>query len=342
MPGMNGTDWSVVSEGVRIQRLSLGLGPLGNLYKVVSEDEAQATLQAWWDSRLRCFDVAPLYGYGIAETRLGRFLAGRERSSFVVSTKVGRPLRQGAEPDPTILVDGEPIFRGTPPGVNPVFDYSEAGIRSCLEASQRRLGLDRIDIVYVHDPDRHLWQALDEAVPVLCRLQQDGLIGAIGVGTGSVATALAFVREAPIQCVMLAGRFTLLEQEALRELLPLCLERHVGVVAVGVLGSGFLADPRPGAHYDYEPTADAALLERARSIARLCSEYGVPLKAAAIQYPATHSAVASVAIGASTEAHAREGLQSYELPIPPDLWRRLEAEGLVGIEASAVKYQTGS
>ena len=318
------------STDVRVDQLALGLVPLGNLYREISDDQAEATLQAWWDRGLRTFDVAPLYGFGLAEERLGRFLRGKSRSEFCISTKVGRPVRAGAPPDPDlIMADGSPQFRGTTPTVNPYHDYSRDGVLRSLEDSLRRLGLDRVDYVHIHDPDDHLAQAIGQAFPVLADLRSQGAIGAIGAGINWSWVALAIAGDCDIDCIMLAGRYSILDQESLPELLPLCERRRITVLVGGVLNSGFLADPRPGAMYQYRPCYDAALIDRAVRIKLVTESHGVPIKAAALQFPLGHPAVGAVVLGAGSPAHAVDLVDMFELSIPDAMWKELIANGLL-------------
>jgi D-threo-aldose 1-dehydrogenase len=312
-----------------IDQLSLGLVPLGNLYKAVSDDQAQAVLQRWWDLGLRAYDVAPVYGFGVAERRLGRFLADKPRDEYFVSTKVGRLLRAGAPPDPALFIEGVPYFHGTPPGINPVFDFSYDGVMRSLEESLERMQVGRVDLVYIHDPDDHIPQALEGAYPAVERMRSDGVVRAIGVGVTTVDTPAVFARQTDIDCVMLAGRYTLLEQPALDELLPLCSERSISVVAGGVLNSGFLGDPRIGAYYDYHPTYDKSLVDRTIRIKEICERHGVPLKAAALQVASFHPAVSSVVIGASSVSHVDECVEMFERRVPVALWQELTTVGLV-------------
>ncbi len=314
-----------------VQRLTLGLGPLGNLYKVVTDSDAHAVLGTWWNAGLRTFDVAPLYGYGIAEERLGRFLTERGETRFVVSTKVGRPLRVSTRVDSSTNKDS--LYSATPPGVSAVFDFSARAVRHSLESSLKRLNLERVNIAYVHDPQEHMRQALGEAAPELAALRDEGLVGAIGVGTASLSAAVRFVREGSIDCLMLAGRYTLLQHDALDELLPLCQARGISVVNASVLNSGFLADPRIGARYEYAPTSNTDLVDRALRIRAVCEIHRVPLLAAAIQFSAAHPAVVSVAVGVGSVAHAVEADAMYRLPIPRSLWDDLRGEGLIRPEA---------
>jgi aryl-alcohol dehydrogenase-like predicted oxidoreductase len=319
---------------VMVDQLMLGLVPLGNLYKVVSDQEAEHVLQAWWDRGLRTFDVAPVYGFGIAEERLGRFLRGRPRDQFVVSTKVGRPVRHGAPDDPELYwPDGTPYFHDTPEGVRPYYDYTRDGMLWGLEQSLRRLGLDRVDYVHMHDPDDHIREAIDVVFPTLAELRASGVIGAIGVGTNWGRVGLPIAEACDIDCVLLAGRYTLVDHEGLEGLLPRCTERGIAVIAGGVFNGGFLADPRIGATFQYRPTEDQALVDRALRIKHACERHGVPIKAAALQFPMGHPAVVSVVVGAGSVEHVAEVVSGFELEIPGALWTELVDEGLLPREA---------
>jgi D-threo-aldose 1-dehydrogenase len=315
---------------VGIDQLLLGLVPLGNLYRAVSEDDAQAVLQAWWDMGLRTYDVAPVYGFGLAEERLGRFLRGRPRESFVVSTKVGRPVRHGAPADPSLfLPDGSPLWVDTPPGVYDYYDYTRDGMLRGYEESLARLGLDRVDYVHMHDPDDHIRAAIEVVFPTLAELRSQGVVGAIGVGTNWGRVGAPIARETDLDCVLVAGRYTLVDHEATEQLLPMCAERGISVIAGGVFNSGFLADPRPGGMFQYRPTSDAALIDRAERIRQVCERHGVPIRAAAVQFPLGHPAVDAVVVGAKSVIHARDVVEQFERPIPDALWRELLADGLL-------------
>lgn len=276
----------------------LGTAPLGGLFSTVGEHEATATVERAWELGVRRFDTAPLYGSGLAETRLGRALQGRPREQFVVSTKVGRLLRPGS-PDP--------IFHGAP-RLRPVFDFSADGVRRSLEESLERLGLERVDVALIHDPEAHMRQALD-AVGSL-------ELTPVGLGTNEVSTALTFVREAPIGTLMLAGRYTLLDRSAELELLPLCAERGVTVLAAGVFNSGILVG---GTTFDYRP-ASTETRARVSALAECCSRYGVPLQAAALQFPLRHPSIAHVVVGARSPAEVEQNLAWLERVIPEELW----------------------
>jgi aryl-alcohol dehydrogenase-like predicted oxidoreductase len=300
------------------QRVPLVFGgaPIGGLYEPVSDAAAAATLEAAWQAGIRAFDTAPHYGVGLSERRLGDFLAGRRRADFVVSTKVGRRLV--AAPGP---VDGAEGFYGTPP-LSRVRDYSRDGIRASLADSLRRLRLDRVDVALIHDPDEFMAQALDQAYPALAELRDEGVVGAIGVGMNSAAPLAWFVSRAELDCVLVAGRYSLLDTSAAAELLPLCADRGVRVLAGGVFNSGILADPRDGAHYDYAP-APAAVLARARRIRDICAVHGVPVAAAALRFTLRHPAVTAAVVGARSPAEITADAAYLSLDVPDELFGEL-------------------
>jgi D-threo-aldose 1-dehydrogenase len=309
------------NTGVTVTRVGCGGAPLGGLFAAVSEEQAQATLTQAWTAGVRYFDTAPLYGYGLSEERLGRFLFGKPRDAFTVSTKVGRvlvPKRGAAKNDGSLA-----SFAGALP-FDALFDFNADGIRRSIEASLKRLQLSHVDIIYLHDPDDFLEQAIREAYPALLRLREEGVVRAIGVGMNQSRPLAKFVRECDLDAVMVAGRYTLLDRSALDDLLPLCLERHVSVIAAGVFNSGILAErePRAGATYDYR-AADTATLARAQTVFEICRSYGVSTRAAAIQFPLAHRAVASVVLGMRTAEEVREDLGALQQPLPPALLRDL-------------------
>ncbi len=316
-----------------ITRLGLGTAPLGGLFAPVTGADARATVERAYAAGLRLFDTAPLYGHGLAEERLGQVLRQEPRDEFVLATKVGRLLRAGAPPDPSQFHEGEPFYKVTSP-LNPVFDFRYDGVMRSVEESLRRLGLDRLDILHIHDPDAHYEEALTGAYPALDRLRREGTIAAAGVGMNQTEMLARFARAADFDCFLVAGRYTLLDQTALRELLPLCLERRIAIIAGGVYNSGILADPRAGATFDYIP-ANAEMLERARRLQAVCRRYGIPLKAAALQFPLGHPAVAAVLIGCRCEAEVEENLRLFRADIPAALWEQLRREGLIPETAPA-------
>src|SRR4051812_28436351 len=263
------------ATSVSVTRLGLGCAPLGNLYREVDDADARATVEGAWDAGVRFFDTAPLYGHGLSEVRLGAALAARasDRADAVVATKVGRVLKTGPP--------GDTIFAGVPP-VRPVFDFSADGVRRSLDDSLARLGLDRVDVLHVHDPDDHEEDASGGAFPALRRLRDEGVVGAIGAGMNQSAMLTRFVRDAGIDCALLAGRYTLLDQSALDDLLPAATSAGVSLICGGVFNSGLLADPRPGAPFDYA-AASPSLVERARNLHAVCRRHDVPAVAAAMQ-----------------------------------------------------------
>ncbi|WP_211269153.1 aldo/keto reductase [Saccharothrix syringae] len=302
-------------RGVALSRLGFGGGPIGNLFTAVSDEDAAGALGAAWDAGVRYFDTAPHYGLGLSERRLGRFLRTRPRAEFAVSTKVGRLLEpfDGGGDD---LANGFAV----PATHRRVWDFGADGVRRSLESSLDRLGLDRVDVVYLHDPDDHWEQAITRGVPALVKLRDEGVVRAIGVGMNQWRMLARFVREADLDVVLLAGRYTLLDRSG-AELLELCAERGVAVVAAGVFNSGLLAAPAAGATYDYR-AAPPGLVERARRVAGVCGRHGVPVPQAAIAFPRRHPAVASVLVGVRSAEEVRAN--AAEVDVPPALWEELD------------------
>lgn len=317
-------------RGVTITRLGLGTAPLGGLFTPVSEDAAAATVDAAWEAGLRLFDTAPLYGYGTAERRLGRALARRPRDEVAVTTKVGRLLREPRagdswDVDTSQEFGGEPFYKDTGPAI-PVFDFSYDGVLRSLEESLTRLELDRVDLVHIHDAESHVEQAITGAYPALARLRDEGVIGAVGLAIDFCEPAVEILRAVDLDCVLIAGRWTLLDHRAAEALLPLAEDRGVAIIAAGVFNSGLLADPAaPGATFDYVPSSPE-MTARARAMASVCARYDVPLKAAALQFPHRHPAVATVLTGARTPDEITENERLFSLPLPAELWADLAAE----------------
>jgi D-threo-aldose 1-dehydrogenase len=312
---------------VAVTRLGLGTAPLAGLFRVAEDAQAIEAVEQAYALGLRYFDTAPLYGYGLAEQRLGRALGRTPRKAVVVSTKVGRLLRSDAPPDLSQYHDGEPFFKGTPP-VNPVFDFSYDGVMQSLEESLQRLQFNRVDILYIHDPDAHHQEALEGAYKALAQLRSAGTVGAIGVGMNAWEPLVRFAQEADFDCFMVAGRYTLLDQGALHELLPLCQRRGISVVAAGVFNSGILADPHTKARFNYVP-APPALVARALRLEAVCQRWGVSLKAVAVQFPFGHPAVATVVVGCRSAVDIKEIEALCRLPIPAGLWEEMVAQGLL-------------
>ncbi len=308
-----------------VTHFGLGTAPLAGLYEAVPEDQALAVISRAWDAGIRHFDTAPLYGFGLAEMRLGKALRDKPREEFVLATKVGRLLRADAPADP-----GQ-NFRGTPP-VNPVFDFTYDGVMRSVDESLERLQLERIDILHIHDPDNHYDAAIHGAYKALDRLRSEGVIQAVGAGMNQAQMLARFAREGDFDCFLLAGRYTLLDQVALDQLLPICVERGIAIIAAGVYNSGILADPKPGARYNYT-AAPQPLLERARKIRVVCDRHGVPLKAAALQFPLGHPSVSCVVVGCRSVEHLDESIRMFEVDIPPALWQELKAKRLLRDDA---------
>ncbi|YCI00890.1 aldo/keto reductase [Arthrobacter sp. D2-10] len=307
--------------------LGFGAAGIGNLYREVPDEVAWETLEAAWDGGIRYFDTAPHYGLGLSERRLGEFLRTKPREEFLVSTKVGRLLRPnnrfiGQSDDEGFAVPARTTRRWAP---------DEVGVRASVEESLDRMGLDSVDILYLHDPDVYdLDEGIRTALPALEKLRREGMARAIGVGANSADALLACVENADLDLIMLAGRYTLLEQPALNGLLPVCTRRGVGVVNVGVFNSGLLASHsvRDDAHYNYRP-APRPVIDRARRLADVCREYDVELPSAAIQFSLRHPAVRTVVVGARTRDQIRQNMAHMATEIPDQLWEALMSEGLV-------------
>ena len=324
--------------GLRVTRLGFGSATIGGLFRDVPEPEAVDTVRHAEAVGVRYFDSAPLYGYGAAERRVGAALASIPRDSFVLSTKVGRLIVPRDQITADMDVDHQRIdeqddyYYRSENAVGPVFDYSRDGVLRSLEASLARLGLDRIDILYLHDPDHHWEQAISGAYPALEQLRAEGVVRAIGVGMNQVPMLTRFAREADFDVLLAANRYTLLGQEASVELFPVCQARGIAVVVGGVFNSGVLADPRPGSRFGYLP-ADRVVMDRVHRIRQVCERHGVPLRAAAIQFALAHPAVTSMLAGVRTSAQLDDYPDLMRLSIPPGLWADLKREGLLHPDA---------
>ena len=320
---------------INFTRLGLGTAPLGNIYRPVSEVDADATLEAAWSSGVRYFDTAPYYGRGLAETRLNRFLRGRPRDDYVLSTKAGRVL-QRIPPEQMV---GHTHYFATP-SREVIYDYSRDGILRSVEHSLERLGLDRIDILLIHDIDPvthgspkvsadHIQVLRDSGVKAFDELRAAGVVQAFGTGLNVTGTTAELVAAIDLDFILLAGRYTLLEQGPLEALFPLCQKRGTHVLAAGVFNSGLLAG---GATFDYK-TAPQALIARAARIGDICLSHGVKLQDAAIQFPARHPAVVATLFGAVSAREVRCNVTGAVKHIPSGLWLDLKAEGLLAENA---------
>jgi D-threo-aldose 1-dehydrogenase len=342
---------------LEVTKLGFGMAPLGGLYAPVTDDQAAEVLAHAWELGIRYYDVAPLYGYGGSERRLGRMLQTRNREEFVISTKVGRllyPLHEvlahpeldrdwqrlgsvtGVGPDELPSEElNDWYYRGVP-DVRPVYDYSYDGIMRSVEASLNRTGLDRLDILWIHDPDTHWEQAIGGAYPALAKLRSEGVVSAIGAGMNQAEMLVRFAREGDFDAFMCAGRYTLLDQPALTELLPLCLQKGIAIVIAGVMNSGLLANPSAESHFDYGP-APKEWIDKALRLKAVCERHGVPLRAAALQFVYAHPAVTTVVAGVRTISHLDDTVAMLQHPIPEVLWDELRSEGLLLPEAPTPK-----
>lgn len=310
--------------GLTVGPLAFGSAPIGNLGRVVTGDEWPGALDAAYATGVRYFDTAPHYGLGLAEERL----ATRLRDDCIVSTKVGRLLVPGSGDG----MDDEGY--AVPATRVRVRDYSRDGILRSLESSLQRLGRDRVDILFVHDPDDFRREALEGAFPALEELRSQGVITSYGAGMNQSELLATFVRETDLDVLMLAGRYTLLEQGALDALLPECERRGVSVVAAGVFNSGLLARARPRASvtYNYAP-APPEILARVHRIADVLERHGTTLPVAAAQFALAHPAVATVCLGARDRAQVERNAALFDTPVPAEAWRELVAEGLLREDA---------
>lgn len=301
--------------------LSLGCAPMGNLYRVVTDDQVHGLVDVAFERGVTLFDTAPHYGYGLSETRLGAALRGRPRNGYLLATKVGRLLVPVDEVDTT---DAHEIFVDPPP-LRSQFDFSHDGVLRSIEASLERLGVDRIDLLHVHDPDDHLDEAIAGAYPALLRLRDEGVIGAVGLGTNHAWVGDAVLDRVDLDWLLLAGRVTLLDSSGL-PLLDRCLERGVSVLAAGVFNSGVLANPTAGAAFHYA-AAPPDVLALAQRLTEVCESFGTTLAAAALHRPTLHPAVATVLVGASSPSELLTDLGLLAVPPPDGLWAALRACG---------------
>lgn len=308
--------------GLSFTELGLGTAPLGNLFRAVPDAEARAIVDAAWEGGVRHFDTAPLYGLGLAEDRLGRALRDRPRDDYVLATKVGRLLDDATEE----TRDGIGKWFDVP-ARRERYDFTADGVRRSLDASLGRLGLDRADVLHGHDIDRRnqgdmleprLREFLDGGIPALIRLREQGVIRAVGLGVNEWEPAQWLVERADLDVILLAGRYTLLEQGA-RAFLDLCARRGVGVIVGGPYNSGLLAG---GDHYDYGDVPPA-LAERTRTLRALCERHGARLVDAAFRFPLRHTAVMSVIPGSQTPSEMRDNLRAQAADLPDALWADL-------------------
>ena len=320
----------VGNHGLELPRVGFGTAALGNFLSVVPEQQAVDTLRRAYDAGIRYFDTAPLYGHGLSEQRIAESITTEPRDDYVISTKVGRLLRADAPKDESQYFDGSPFYIDVPP-TGPVWDFSYDGVVTSFHESLERLDVDRIDILNMHDPDEHYDEASTTAYAALKDLRDQGAIRGIGAGMNSTPILTRLVENCDLDLVLLAGRYTLLDQSSMSDLLPACRANGTSVVAGGVFNSGILLDPTEGARFDYVP-ASRTMIEKARRIQAICDRYDVPLAAAAIQFPLAHPQVASILIGARSVGELDDDLDLLGFPIPDALWHDLKATGLLGAD----------
>ncbi len=341
---------------IHLPILGLGANPLGGLYEPIAQKDVVETINRAFQSGVTFFDLAPVYGYGNAERNVGKALKELPRDEIFVTTKIGRLLLDPNDPatptereDVMVIWDDEQLYKGTDP-VRPYFDFTRDGVHRSIEASLERCGLDRFDAIHIHDPDLHPDEAIDGAFRALSDLKDQGVIGAIGCGMNQWEMLTDFANRAPFDCFLLAGRYSLLDQSALPELLPVCERNNISLIIGGVYNSGILSHPDPGSIADVSAKGDAIatwsenvtfnyvpaprkIIERAAKIKQICDNHGVSLKAAAIQFPLHHKAVASVLMGPRTADHVTDNIKSFSETIPNALWSDLKANGILPPEA---------
>ncbi len=312
--------------GIRTSSLSFGTAGIGNLFREVSDQEANQALEVSYVGGVRYFDTAPHYGLGLAEKRLGDFLETKPRAEVIVSTKVGRLIRENPNFDGGADDQGFAVSNR----LHRVLDYSYDAVMKSIEESLIRMKLDQIDIAFVHDPDNHEKEAMEGAFPALEQLRSEGVIRSYGAGMNQSAMLARFAANTDLDVVMCAGRFSLLEQPAMEDLLPVALRRRVSIVAAGVFNSGILAtnSPQAGAHYNYAP-APEEILSRAQSLARACSEEGFTLPQVAAQFPFLHSAIKVICLGARNAEQARRNVDLYSAAVPRAFYEKLAEMGLI-------------
>ena len=327
MPSLSSTA-PLGRSGLEATPLGFGAATQGGLFEAVSEESARAVFQAAWNAGIRHFDTAPWYGYGQSEARLGAFL--KDKSGYTLSSKVGRLLLEGIPPHPSQLEqDGSRAFKNDSP-LNVVYDYSYTGVMRSFEASLERLGLGCLDVLYLHDPDvvgASVKEVLEGAGKALAELRDQGLVKAIGAGMNQWEFLLELAQDGRFDAFLLAGRYTLLEQTSL-PLMDYCSQHAISVVIGGVYNSGLLANPQVGAHDNYVPVSHERL-KRALALQAVCERHGVPLKAAALQFPLFQPAVSSVLTAARSVKQIENNVEMFELLLPLELWNDLKREGLL-------------
>ncbi len=337
---MKSRKWQRIENGgLTFTELGFGAAPLGNLYRAIGDDEAQDILEKAWDGGVRYYDTAPLYGLGLSETRLNRFLRGKNRDDYVLSTKVGRLMQACAPQDRSGFGKWFDV-----PARQEVYDYSYDGVMRSLEFSFERLGIDRVDILWAHDlcisthgsqaaSDARVDELMDSGYGAMISLRDQGVVTAIGGGVNEWEVCQTLAERGDFDLFLLPGRYTLLEQESLDSFLPLCESRGIGIVIGGPYNSGILASgPKPGAFYNYEP-APPPILEKVGKIEAVCQSHGVSLIDAAFQFPLMNPNVVSVIPGGQSSPQMESNLRAAEARVPPALWADLKEQGLMRKDA---------
>jgi D-threo-aldose 1-dehydrogenase len=310
-----------------ISKLALGTAPLGGLFTAVSDEQGQATVLAALDSGINFIDTAPLYGHGNAERMIGSVLS-KTNKEYVISTKVGRVLKKFAPEEIAGKVDGLAAFIGVDPTIFPVFDFSRDGILRSIQESLERLNISSIDIALIHDADDRIDEAIKNSYPVLDELRSQGVIKGIGVGMNICSYATKAVKEMDLDVILIAGRYSLLDQSAQEVLFKECLKKQTGVMVGGVYNSGVLANPTPESTYNYVPVTPE-ILSKVKQIQALLLDFDISLTAAAIQFPLRHPAVTCVLTGSRSVTELNANIKDFDQTIPDAAWKALEDAGLI-------------
>lgn len=310
----------VAKTDLEISRLGLGTAPLGGLFTSVLDKDSDELIECAFENEINFFDTAPQYGHGTAEIRLGRILKNT-KFPYVLETKVGRVLNSTKKAETAWFADANPLLE-------PVFDFSADGIKRSIEESLMRLGVDHIDIALLHDAENNLRQAIDEAFPVLDDYRSQGIIKAVGTGLNYCEPTIKIMEECDLNIALIAGRYTLLDQEAQNNLFPVAIRKNVTILAAGVFNSGVLANPNPGATFNYLPAPDE-IIQKARKISTFLNERNITLTAAALQFPLRHPAVKAVLTGSRNKVELLSNIEDFNSKIPENIWGELEKCGLI-------------
>jgi len=310
-----------LKSGLQIPEFGIGTSPFGGLFATVSDDDVREVISSSMEMGLNYFDTAPHYGMGSSEERLGQSIKHLPRNSFVISTKVGRLIVPSTKMN-------DPGWENSKKAVERVFDFSEAGIERSFIESLERLNMESVEMVFIHDPDGAANQAINVAYPVLERMRNQGIVKAIGVGITSNEIPTRFIKETDIDVVLIALRYTLLDQSAGVELLPTAIKKGVSVIAGGVFNSGILASPKQGATYNYQP-ASPDVLARAVEMEKFFSERAVSLAQAALQFPLRHAAISAILVGCRSMAEVKNNVAFFNEKISDDIWQEFDRHFLI-------------